>query len=423
MSSPLKILIAGGGIAGSCAAYWLSRSDLNAFITVLERAPAPRTTGQAIDIRGPAVKIIQQMGIEQTIKANHTTETGLAFVDDNGKRIAQFDATGDASKQSAVSEFEILRGDLAKILIDKTKDVSNITYVFDESIASIQHNDNDNGATVKFTGGRPEERYDAVIAADGQGSKTRSLIFDEDFLKGCYNFLGQYASFFTIPSTPEDTTTGEVYITTEGRNVSMRPQHQASSRGAYLCVTTAGWGIEDPVMEEALQKGNDEVKKVLRAKFQGVGWQTSRVVGGMEAADDFYCCQISQVKLPTWTKGCCALLGDAGYAPSPISGMGTSLALQTAYVLAGELSKVKQPSEIPAALERYEKVIRPLVDIAQNIPKAAPQLANPQSGWAIWALRTALWGAYWTKVYKLFNGPGEFTDKQWKLPEYDWVAV
>lgn len=91
-SPPLKVLIVGAGIAGPCLAYWLTKTSTPFKITVLERSPSPRSTGQAVDIRGPAVKIIQRMGLEESILANNTTETGTCCVDTNGKVFAQFDA-------------------------------------------------------------------------------------------------------------------------------------------------------------------------------------------------------------------------------------------------------------------------------------------------------------------------------------------
>jgi 2-polyprenyl-6-methoxyphenol hydroxylase-like FAD-dependent oxidoreductase len=156
MSAPIfKVLIAGGGIAGPCLAFWLSKTKLNVHITIIERSPTPRVTGQAVDIRGRAVKVIQRMGLEEAILAKNTTETGTAFVNFKGEVIAQFDADGD---KSATSEFEILRADLATIFLEATEDRNNVEYVYGESIDSLVQDAK--GAHVTFTGGRTAETFE-----------------------------------------------------------------------------------------------------------------------------------------------------------------------------------------------------------------------------------------------------------------------
>jgi 2-polyprenyl-6-methoxyphenol hydroxylase-like FAD-dependent oxidoreductase len=57
-------------------------------------------------------------------------------------------------------------------------------------------------------------------------------------------------------------------------------------------------------------------------------------------------------------------------AASPLSGMGTSLALVGAYVLAGELGLADSlaANAMQAALQRYESVIRPYIDRCQDLP-------------------------------------------------------
>ncbi len=77
-----------------------------------------------------------------------------------------------------------------------------------------------------------------------------------------------------------------------------------------------------------------------------------------------------------WSKGRVALVGDAAYCASPISGMGTSLSLVGAYVLAGELSRNEDHA---AAFAAYERIMRPYVDQAQDVPKAGPRIAQPQT--------------------------------------------
>ena len=109
----------------------------------------------------------------------------------------------------------------------------------------------------------------------------------------------------------------------------------------------------------------------------------------MHAADDFYYDMIAQVKLDRWSRGRVVLLGDAGYCASPISGMGTTLALVGAYNLAGAITQ--HPKDIPAAFEQYEQVMRPVVAKAQKLAPGAPHVFNPETAWGIWFMHAIFW--------------------------------
>jgi 2-polyprenyl-6-methoxyphenol hydroxylase-like FAD-dependent oxidoreductase len=78
-TAPRKILISGGGVAGPALAYWLTRSPhLSGLdITIVERSTSPRTTGQAIDLRGPGVQVMQLMGLEAEVRRRTTHEKGV----------------------------------------------------------------------------------------------------------------------------------------------------------------------------------------------------------------------------------------------------------------------------------------------------------------------------------------------------------
>jgi 2-polyprenyl-6-methoxyphenol hydroxylase-like FAD-dependent oxidoreductase len=59
----------------------------------------------------------------------------------------------------------------------------------------------------------------------------------------------------------------------------------------------------------------------------------------MATAPDLYLDSVSTIEPDSWSRGRITLLGDAGYCPSSLSGMGTGLAVVGAYVLAGELAQ------------------------------------------------------------------------------------
>ena len=95
------------------------------------------------------------------------------------------------------------------------------------------------------------------------------------------------------------------------------------------------------------------------------------MISAAAQADDFYFDAFAQVHMETWSEGRVTLCGDAGYCASPLSGMGTSLALVGAYVLAGELGPAGDglsTERVAAALKRYAEVMRPYVDKCQDLP-------------------------------------------------------
>jgi 2-polyprenyl-6-methoxyphenol hydroxylase-like FAD-dependent oxidoreductase len=128
--------------------------------------------------------------------------------------------------------------------------------------------------------------------------------------------------------------------------------------------------------------------------------------------------------MPSWSSGRVTLVGDAGYCASPLSGMGTSLALVGAYILAGELGPADSldAERIRAALERYGTKMRPYVDKCQDLPNTIDRYApKSASDIAINALAMK-WMQRWP-----FRS---FAEKKWfttadavDLPEYTTPSV
>jgi 2-polyprenyl-6-methoxyphenol hydroxylase-like FAD-dependent oxidoreductase len=61
----------------------------------------------------------------------------------------------------------------------------------------------------------------------------------------------------------------------------------------------------------------------------------------MPLAKSFYFDRVSQIRMPSWTRGRVALLGDAAACPSLLAGQGSALAMIEAYVLAGEIDRAR----------------------------------------------------------------------------------
>ena len=411
-----RVLISGASVAGPALAYWLVRAGCK--VTIVERAPILRTAGQGIDVRDSARDVLKKMGIFDIMREKSSHEEGIRLVDSNNRSIASFGVDETSGRgDSPTCDIEILRGEVAGILYDVTKD--DVSYIFGDRIESMEETERE--VNVSFAKGTPRTAYDLVVAADGLGSKTREIAFGTG--SAHIKSLNSYVSYFSLPPSDTDTMWARVHWIKGGRNLAMRPDNVGRTRAFLSLVAYDKSDSRLARFEKASKEGVAAQKAVVREVFQDGNWEFPRAVKGMEQADDFYMQHVAQVRMDRWSKGRVTLVGDAGYAPSPFTGMGTSLAFLGAYVLAGEISR--QPENIPAALESYESVLRPYVESIQKVAPGVPWIVNPQSALGVKILENVAWGlgklyGTWlgsalSKVAGLFTADGN----AFKLPEYE----
>ena len=113
-------------------------------------------------------------------------------------------------------------------------------------------------------------------------------------------------------------------------------------------------------------------KRLLREQMSGFGWETERILAHLDEARDFYLDQVAQVVMDRWSIGRVALLGDAAFSASPMSGAGTGLALVGAYLLAGELAAADW--DPAAGFAGYEERMRAYVEANQEIGRMHVQM-------------------------------------------------
>lgn len=374
----MRVLISGAGIAGPVLAHFLSRAGAN--VTIVEKAKHMLSQGQNIDIRGTALNIINKMGILDEIRKHNTTEKGTCFVDEHGKTFAAFPLEGSAGSPTA--EFEILRGDLAEVLYKATKETSNIKYRFDTTVTQVLENSQEK-VRVKLSTGH-EEEYDILVAADGQWSRIRKEVFGEEAVtvvdKNC---ICVYA---TVPREKEDTDYWVIHQALNSRVIGTRPDNHGTLR---VFITFMPNTVEKKEAWYAAARSHDRQKQLelVKSEYKDVAWKTSRLLVDMEQADDLYFQVIQQIRLSKWHKNRVICLGDAAYAPTPFTGMGTSLAVNGAYLLAGHLSKLGPDQHPSEAFTAYESEFRPFVQEIQDIPWFVPGIAHPRYAWSRWLFR------------------------------------
>lgn len=389
------VLISGASIAGPALAFWLHRAGFRTVI--VERAPELRLGGQNVDIRGAGREVTRRMGIEDEIRAATTGEVGMRFVDDHDHTKAEFPA-GTSDSAGPTAEIEILRGDLARLLVNRTSD--NTEYVYGNFITGLR--ETADRVVVSFERGE-DRTVDLVVAADGIRSRTRSILFgDEPKVRE----LGLYMAYLTIPRASTDSAWARWYSAPGSRTILLRPDAVGTTRAALSFLSgPRGYERMDAVAQ----------KIVLRHVFADAGWEAGRVLKALDNSTDMYFESVGQVLAPRWSRGRVALVGDAAYCASPISGMGTSLALVGAYVLAGELAR---RSDHRAAFASYERIMRPYVTQAQKLLPGTPRLALPKSRVGVALFNTAMKVVASRLVgrlgNKLFTPPADKID----LPDY-----
>ena len=118
---------------------------------------------------------------------------------------------------------------------------------------------------------------------------------------------------------------------------------------------------EQPIAYDYRDEGQQ--RSLIAEQFQGVGWRTAELLKAVQGSQNFYFDQLSQIRMPSWTKGRVALVGDAGYCPSPAAGMGGSLAIDGATALADAMRD--HPGDLGRAFQAYNEGLRPFIEQIQ----------------------------------------------------------
>lgn len=350
MAAP-TILISGAGIAGPALAFWLNKSGYR--VTIVELADGIRPGGQTVDLRGAGGDVVERMGLLAEMQAHSLDQHGIAWIKADGDRRAEMPVTA-FNGNGVVSKLEILRGDLVDVLYQAT--INQTDYRFNTRIEDVSQS----GDAVKATlSDGTTVAADLIVGCDGPHSAVRRLAFgpEEQFVKP----LGGYNAWFSAPDTVGLDGWFLMYQA-PGLNASMRPSHDPAVCKAGLAFRS------EPIAYD--RRNADEQRALLTKYFAGAGWQCDALLAAAATADDFYFDAFAQVHMPTISQGRVTLVGDAGYCASPLSGMGTSLALVGAYVLAGELGPADclDTQRIHSALAKYEAVMRPYIDRCQGLP-------------------------------------------------------
>jgi 2-polyprenyl-6-methoxyphenol hydroxylase-like FAD-dependent oxidoreductase len=361
-----RALVSGASVAGLATAFWLHRVGWQ--VRVIERAERFRDGGQNVDVRGVARDVLDRMGLTDEVAARTTTEKGTRFVDADGGSLAEFPRIEGTDGPTA--ELEILRGDLARVLLASLPDDVEIAY--GTAVTAVE--DHPTHVTARLTDGTAAEA-DLLVVAEGVRSTTRGLVMPDLVTATPLDLAMVYG---TIEKGADDDGWWNWYAAPRSRQVTTRPDPVGTTRA------TLAWVSPSDELTDASPARRIEL---LSEVFDDAGWQSSRVVEGFARSDDVYADHLTQISMSRWSRGRTVATGDAAWCVTPLGGGGCSLALTGAYVLAAALAR--GADDLPRALRAYEAWMRPLTDRAQQLPPGMPRLAYPRSRWGL-AVRSLL---------------------------------
>jgi 2-polyprenyl-6-methoxyphenol hydroxylase-like FAD-dependent oxidoreductase len=242
----------------------------------------------------------------------------------------------------------LLRGDLAAMLYHSLG--GDVETLFGTEVRRLL--EHDGGIDVELAGGEMR-RFDLVIGADGLHSGVRHLMLGTH--RAHEYDLGYRVAAFTAREYPYRNELVYVTRTVPGRQVARCALRDG--RTVFFMIMGSELIAKYDVSSVAHQK------RALRDVFAHIGTEQSAVRQALDSCDDLYFDSVSQARVPQWSRGRIALVGDAAYGPSLLAGEGTSLAMAGAYVLAGELATAGDAS---IAFSNYERRLKSHMDRKQR---------------------------------------------------------
>jgi 2-polyprenyl-6-methoxyphenol hydroxylase-like FAD-dependent oxidoreductase len=343
VTTPNKsVLVSGASFAGLTTAYWLNR--LGYKVTVVEIAKDLKKGGTPVNIGEEAKDILRRMGLFEQVQANRLKMEGIEFKNSDDVTEGAMRQQADAAR--ADDGWEIERDTLLDITFGSVKD--DVEFAFNNSIAALDETAND--INVSFKDGS-KRSFALVFGCDGNHSLVRKLQFGEE--AEYTHFLGQYFSITIVDKLLIKENTTQMY-NVPGKAVMLNAYNNKTD--IVLCFSS-----EKEIPYD--YRDEEQQRKIISEQFAGQGWRTRELLEEVSNSKTFYFDKVNQIKMPLWTKGRVALVGDAAYCASPAAGMGGSLAIIGAGALADAFEKNHGNFEL--AFQDYNESFRPFIEEVQ----------------------------------------------------------
>ncbi len=328
----MRVLISGAGVAGLALARFLERGGVE--VDLVDKTTAWGPVGYGISVWGSGLRAFDKLGlIDRVLEENPPVEDWV-FRDHTG-RVLRRASVGLPDKPALT---RIHRADLHALLREGLEARIEMGVL----IECVQPGPCE--VRVRLSNGQ-ERVYDLLVGADGLRSQVRQLCFDGwSVTDGGTDWWSFWA--------PEGVYTPPGQTEVLGRD------------GKAFLIAPAGRRIEAAV---AVARAPGDVGGTplerLRSVISPGDWVMGDLVAALDEKAPLFHTRNCEVQAPRWRSGRVLLIGDAAHALHPVLGMGASLALEDAWLLAEEL----ECGSADEALDRFVARRRPRVQRFQRL--------------------------------------------------------
>lgn len=304
-----NVLIIGGGVTGMTLAALLQQRGFTP--SIVEAHKESIKTDRTLQIWPPAAGALKSLRLyKKTLKASAVISS-----------FEVYNAKGDFLHTYDNSQLEQEYGPI--LLVPREKLIKIISKLLSpnllrKGIAATKLKETEEGVKVTFSDGT-KGFYDCVICADGVHSKMRELILEPQPVQ----YAGMVGWYFSVKSNFEFPEGIKAY---RGKNGYIRLSKIDDRIYGFACVKAEDLKTEDKRID------------LLKASFSNYPEIVKKVLDLVENTNSIWNENFYQLKSDVFVQGRIAFLGEAAYRFLPTTMLGDSIALESAVVLADQLS-------------------------------------------------------------------------------------